>query len=176
MPVAEVFPAEDNPRRIPARAVEVVAASLKRFGWQQPLVVDKAGVLVVGHTRFLAAKQLKLAEVPVVVAENLTAEEVQAYRIADNRTHDFTSWDFPELVAQLDDLSGDFSDVLALADWESLVGDLADLEPNVPDDVKANAGGQGFTVAVVFATKQAALDVEQQLIDMPGVMDVRHPR
>lgn len=174
--VAEISPAQSNPRKIPQRAVEVVAESLKRFGWQQPLVVDKAGELIVGHTRFKAAQLLELTEVPVVVAEHLTEDEIEAYRIADNRTHDFTSWDYPVLVEQLEDLSADFSDVLALDDWQSLVGDLADIPPDVPDDVKNNAGVQGFTVAVVFATKEQAIAAEQQLIDLPGVLDVRHPR
>jgi hypothetical protein len=119
VPITKVKPFEKNPRRIPERAVEITAESLKRFGWKQPLVVDKDYVLVVGHVRLQAAKSLGLKHVPVIVADQLTADEAAAYRIADNRTHDYTSWDYPELVDALDDLAADFSDVLGL-DWYSI--------------------------------------------------------
>lgn len=172
-PISEVQPSETNPRRIPQRAVEVVAESLKRFGWQQPLVVDKAGVLVVGHTRFQAAKLLGLAEVPVVVAEHLTQAEVAAYRIADNRTHDFTTWNFPELVSQLDDLAADFSGVLALEDWATIKSEFDDLMADVPDDVKADVGLSGTELTVVFASKEESNAAGPLLMEIPGVIDVR---
>ena len=174
--LSEVRPAPDNPRKIPKRAVEVVARSLQEFGWQQPLVVDGDGVLIVGHTRSQAAKFLGLTEAPVVVAENLTPEQVRAYRIADNRTHDFTTWDLPMLVGQLDVLSDEFSEVLNLQDWATLVDDFKDFVPDVSDEVKANASVSGFVVSVVFASEEAALAQEQTIIDMPGTLDVRHPR
>lgn len=176
VPVKAIQPAERNPRKIPPAAVRILAKSLERFGWQQPLVVDKDNVLVAGHTRLLAAKELGLESVPVVVAESLTPAEIDAYRIADNRTHDFTSWDFPELIAQLDELSDDFSDVLALADWEALVDDFNDLNLDIPDDAKVDMAGKGFTVSVIFADKKSALEAEQGLLDLPGVLDVRHAR
>lgn len=174
--VGEVYPAPRNPRKIPDRAIEVVAGSLKKFGWQQPLVVDKAGVLVVGHTRLLAARSLGLKQVPVVAAENLTEREIEAYRIADNRTHDFTTWDLPELVIQLDDLAADFSDVLALEDWQSIVAEFDDLALDVSDDAKVDMSGGGFEIVIAFKDKASALAVEQQLLDLPGAMDVRHRR
>lgn len=170
-----VRPAAKNPRRIPKRAVEVVAESLREFGWQQPLVVDKDYTLVVGHTRMKAAELLGLRHVPVVIADGLTADQVKAYRIADNRTHDFTSWDFPELVTQLDELADEFSDVLALADWQAIVADFEqgahDIE--VSDDVTANVM-RGFEVVVVFKNEAVALAAQQAIIDMDGVIDIRH--
>lgn len=123
-PTGSIRGAGDNPRVITKAAIDMVAKSIARFGWQQPIVVDREGVIVAGHTRHLAAKQLGLSSVPVVVAEGLTPDEARAYRIADNRTGDFTSWDYPELVDQLDDLSAGFSDELALADWQSIVGEF----------------------------------------------------
>lgn len=174
--LSEVRPAPDNPRKIPQRAVEVVARSLQEFGWQQPLVVDGDGFLIVGHTRWQAAKYLGATEVPVVVATDLSPEQVRAYRIADNRTHDFTTWDLPVLVGQLDVLSDEFAEVLNLQDWRTLLDDFADLAPDVPDEVKANASVSGFVVSVVFASKDAALAQQQTIIDLPGVLDVRHPR
>lgn len=180
-PIKSIRPSPDNARVIPQRAVDLLAHVLQRFGWKQPLVVDKAGVVVAGHTRLLAAQQLGLREVPVVVADDLTPEEVDAYRIADNRTHDFTTWDYPALVDQLDALAPDFSDVLALADWETIVndfeeaasgnGNLADLD--LGDDAEAILSG-GFEIVVCFNSKEAALAAEPTLIDMHGVTDVRH--
>ena len=85
MKLSEIHPYEKNPR-FNDGAVEAVANSIKEFGFQQPIVVDKDLVVVVGHTRLKAAEQLGLTEVPVVIAENLTPEQVQAYRIADNKT------------------------------------------------------------------------------------------
>lgn len=84
--------------------MEVVAKSITEFGWQQPIVVDAQYVVVVGHTRLDAAKQLKLAKVPVVVADHLSAAQVAAYRLADNRTHDEGEWDETLLSLELIDL------------------------------------------------------------------------
>jgi hypothetical protein len=173
-PIGKVKPYEKNPRRIPERAVEITAESLKRFGWQRPLVVDRDYVLVVGHVRLRAAKSLGLKHVPVVVADQLTQDEIDAYRIADNRSHDYTSWDYPELVDALDNLAGEYSDVLGLADWEGIVDDFENLyEIDVPDDVRAEAEG-GFGVAVVFEDKSRAESAQQQLINLDGVIDVRY--
>ena len=92
-----------NPRRN-ARAVAKVADSLQAFGWQQPLVVDAHGIVVVGHTRLAAAKQLGMTEVPVYVAAHLTPEQADAYRIADNRIPEGASWDFEALAVELRDM------------------------------------------------------------------------
>ena len=98
--IREIKPYEHNPRSNDC-AVDAVAASIKEFGWQQPIVVDKDGVIIAGHTRFKAAKKLGLKEVPVVVAENLTDEQVKAYRLADNKTGELAGWDFSALEEEL---------------------------------------------------------------------------
>lgn len=181
LPLDQIRESPTNPRKIPARAVELVALSLKRFGWKQPLVVDADRRLVAGHTRVQAARSLGLTSVPVIVADDLTPAEVDAYRIADNRTHDFTTWDMPELARQLEELSGEFSDVLALADWEAALAELeqmtaasaAENELDLPPEAEAVLGG-GFALNVVFADKETALTAEQAILDLPGVLDVRH--
>lgn len=81
-----------------------VAASLAEFGWRQPIVVDTANVVVVGHTRLMAAQQLGMTEVPVHVAEGLTANQIKAYRLADNRVHEEAEWDDELLALELGDL------------------------------------------------------------------------
>ena len=103
MKLSEIHPYEKNPR-FNDGAVEAVANSIKEFGFQQPIVVDKDFVVVVGHTRLKAAEQLGLTEVPVVIAENLTPEQVLAYRIADNKTGEIGEWNYDLLTIELRDL------------------------------------------------------------------------
>jgi DNA modification methylase len=104
-PIDEVKPYERNPR-LNDPAVEAVARSLKEFGFRQPIVVDAEHVIVVGHTRWKAAKQLGLAKVPVHVATDLSAEQIKAYRIADNQTATLAEWDYDLLPLELADLQG----------------------------------------------------------------------
>lgn len=104
--ISEVKPYDKNPRKNDD-GVEAVANSIKEFGWQQPIVVDKDNVIIVGHTRYKAAKKLKMDKVPVVVASNLSDEQVRAYRLADNKTGELTDWD----MGLLDDELGDIADI-----------------------------------------------------------------
>jgi len=92
-PIDRPAPYANNPRKIPQSAIDKVAASIMEFGWRQPIVVDSAGVVVVGHTRLLAAQKLGLLEVPVHVAADLTEAQCRAYRIADNRAGEEARWD-----------------------------------------------------------------------------------
>jgi DNA modification methylase len=103
-PIEKVIPYARNSRKIPESAVDKVAASIKEFGWRVPIVVDKDGVIICGHTRLLAAKKLGLREVPVHVAANLTPAQVKAYRLMDNRSHQETDWDPDLLGPELEDL------------------------------------------------------------------------
>jgi hypothetical protein len=110
-------PYDKNPRRNDG-AVEAVARSLKEFGWRQPVVVDKDNVIVVGHTRWKAAKQLGLTEVPVHVAHELTPEQAEAYRLADNQTATIAEWDMELLSLELMELKDLGVDLLMLG-WSS---------------------------------------------------------
>ncbi|HEX8916285.1 MAG TPA: ParB N-terminal domain-containing protein, partial [Humisphaera sp.] len=94
--IDEVKPYPANPRRNDG-AVDAVARSLAEFGFRQPVVVDRAGVVVVGHTRWKAAKKLGLKQVPVHVATDLTEAQARAYRVADNQTASIAEWD-PDLL------------------------------------------------------------------------------
>lgn len=98
-------PYEKNPRKNKS-AIGKVVESLREFGWQQPIVVDPEGVIIVGHTRLEAAKHLQMERVPVVVAHDLTPAQVRAYRLADNRTGEEASWDKLLLSEELDALKG----------------------------------------------------------------------
>lgn len=94
-----------NPRKIGDNAIAKVAASIKEYGFRQPIVVDKEGVVVVGHTRLAAAQKLGLETVPVHVADDITPQQVKAYRLADNRTGEETEWDDDLLGLELGELS-----------------------------------------------------------------------
>lgn len=90
----------NNPRNNDG-AVAAVAASIKEFGFKVPIVIDAAGVIIAGHTRAKAAAQLGLATVPCIVADDLSAEQIKAFRLADNKVSELASWDFGKLDAEM---------------------------------------------------------------------------
>lgn len=139
-PVDKPKPYPRNARKISDLAVEKVANSIQEFGWQQPIVVDLEGVIIAGHTRLLAAKKLGLKEVPVSVASGLSDEQVRAYRLMDNRSHEEAEWDLDLLGAELFDLSKNGINLQFLTGFDE--NELADLltpkgligdEDSVPD-------------------------------------------
>lgn len=101
--IKDITPYENNPRNN-EDAVEKVAESIKEFGFQQPIVVDKDNVVIVGHTRLKAAERLGLDKVPVVIADELTEEQAKAYRLADNKTNEIATWKFDSLNTELREL------------------------------------------------------------------------
>ena len=100
----ELTPYENNPRENEG-AVEAVAASLQEFGWKQPVVIDKAGVIIAGHTRIKAAEKLGLETAPCIIADDLTEEQVRAYRLADNKTAELSGWNFELLDEELAEIN-----------------------------------------------------------------------
>jgi DNA modification methylase len=137
-PIEQVQPYANNPRNNDD-AVDAVAASLKEFGFRQPIVVDAAGVIIVGHTRFKAAKKLGLAKVPVHVATDLSEAQVKAYRIADNATNEIAEWNYEMLPIELSALQEMDFDIGTLGfDDEELKRIMSgDVEQGLtdPDDV-----------------------------------------
>lgn len=109
--IKDIKPYENNPRVIPQEAVDRVANSIKEFGMQQPIVVDRDMVIIVGHTRLKACEALGMGTVPCVIADMLTEEQVRAYRLADNKTNEFTSWDDELLDFELGELFRDNFDM-----------------------------------------------------------------
>ena len=90
--VEELVPYAKNPRKN-KEAVDYVARSIKEFGFKNPIIIDKDDTIVAGHTRLLAAKKLKMEEVPCITADDLTEEQIKAFRLADNKTGEFADWD-----------------------------------------------------------------------------------
>ena len=101
--ISDLKPYKNNPRKND-KAVDAVAASIKAFGFKQPVVIDDNGEIIAGHTRLKAAKKLGIKTVPCIVADDLTPEQIKAYRLADNKTAELAEWDMDLLPLELDDL------------------------------------------------------------------------
>jgi len=134
--IDDIRPYENNPR-INDQAVDAVAASLKEFGFRQPIVLDTDGVIVCGHTRWKAARKLGLAKVPVHVAKDLSPEQIRAYRIADNKSAELAEWDFDILPIELSELraTGFDMDILAFGEKElaQLLSDSVGISQGMTD-------------------------------------------
>jgi ParB-like chromosome segregation protein Spo0J len=117
----ELTPYEKNPRKNDD-AVKYVAASIEQFGFKVPVVIDAAGVIVAGHTRYKAAKRLGLESVPCIVADDLNEEQIRAFRLADNKVGEVAEWDIDLLGEELEEIfnldMSDFGFKLDLDDEE----------------------------------------------------------
>lgn len=148
--VSELTPYEKNPR-LNDKAVEACAESIRQYGFKVPIIVDRNGVIVTGHTRLKAAKTLKLKEVPVIVADDLTDEQIRAYRIADNKVSDFSIWDNKLLLEELEAIA-DF-DVELFTGFD--VAELPDMDVYAENgsDNKLTADEVGAMYEVVFKSE-----------------------
>lgn len=138
----EIKPYENNPRKND-EAIKYVAASIKQFGFKVPIVIDKNGVIVAGHTRYKASKKLGLEEVPCIVADDLNEEQIKAFRLADNKVAEKSEWNFDLLDEELGDIlnldMSDFGFELKLDEEEKEVEE-DDFEIELPEEPKAKLG------------------------------------
>ena len=109
IPVTQLKPYEKN-ARYNENAVSKVAESIRQFGFKNPIIVDKDMSVIAGHTRLASAKQLGLKKVPCIIADDLTPRQVKAFRLVDNRTSEFASWNYDLLQSELETLDIDLSD------------------------------------------------------------------
>jgi len=146
-PLSDIKPYEKNPRQ--KYDIQKVAQSIKEFGFQQPIVVDRAGVIIVGHGRYQASKSLGLETVPVIIAD-LPPEKAKAYRIADNKTNEYSDWDIGLLQQEFTDLldinydleltgfDADELEKLIVGEKEGLTDE--DAVPETPEEPKSQLG------------------------------------
>jgi site-specific DNA-methyltransferase (adenine-specific) len=146
----EITPYENNPR-INDGAVDAVAESIKAYGWKVPIVVDSDGVIVTGHTRYKAARKLGLEKVPCVIASDLTPEQCRAFRIADNKTSDFSIWDNKLLLDELDGIGDLFTG------FEP--GDVFDIYDEGSSPLAGNAKGVTYELTLKSADRERLLRV-----------------
>lgn len=144
MKVEDLIPYINNPRNN-ENAVDKVASSISEFGFKNPIVIDKNNVIINGHTRLLASKKLGLKEVPVIVADDLSEAQVKAFRIADNKTSEYASWNKELLRVELDMLEEmDFDLELVNIDYSDFDGMDIDLDDiDLPNELELERTEQG---------------------------------
>lgn len=140
--IDEVIPYEKNPRKND-EAVKYVAESIKEFGFKVPIIIDSNNVIIAGHTRLKASKKLGYKEVPCIIADDLTPEQIKAFRLADNKVGEMAEWDLDLLNEELEDIIDinmeDFGFDLNL-DFEDKEVEEDDFEVEVPEEPKAKLG------------------------------------
>ena len=143
----ELIPYANNPRENDG-AVDAVAASIKEFGFKVPIIIDKDNVIVAGHTRLKAANKLNIDKVPCIIADDLSEEQIKAFRLADNKVSELAQWDFSKLEEELKELSEmdldfqmdefGFSEMGGGTEQTEIIED--DFDDTLPEDPKAKIG------------------------------------
>lgn len=144
--IEELKPYENNPRNN-ENAIDYVANSIKEFGFKVPLVIDKDGVIVTGHTRYEACKRLGITDIPCIVADDLTDKQIKAFRLADNKVSDYSIWDNKKLLEELDELNFDIFTGFEISDLFEDIKDLKILDENE----------EGIVYTVSFKTQNKEL-------------------
>lgn len=153
MNLSDLTPYDKNPRKNDD-AVKYVKASIKEFGFKIPIIIDKDNVIIAGHTRYKASKELNIKEVPCIVADDLTDEQIKAFRLADNKVGEVATWDDDLLNEELSDI---FEIDMSLFDFED------DLEPNFDELEREVEENETLTIKIVFKTYDDWLKKEDEL-------------
>lgn len=138
MDIDKVIPYENNPRKND-EAVDKVALSISAFGFKVPIVLDANNVVVTGHTRLKAAKKLGLSKVPCILADDLTEEQIRAFRLADNKVAEFSQWDEDKLMQELEELENVDMSLYGFDELEAEVEELNIVEDEVVEEVEPRA-------------------------------------
>lgn len=177
-PVGNLKPFARNPRAHPASQVTQLARSINEFGFTIPILIDEAGTIIAGHGRVLAAKEMGLLEVPVIVARGWSEAKKSAYRIADNKLTENSSWDDPMLRVELDNLVQDGFDIslvaLSKADMKRLDG--GEGEPLLVQSIESSLVADEFWISVrgplkhqaamLMRLREASKDLEGVAVDL----------
>lgn len=136
----DLKPYENNPRNN-AAAVSYVANSIKEFGFKNPVIIDKDGVVIAGHTRLKAAEELGIEDIPCIMADDLTDEQVKAFRLADNKSAEIATWDDELLTIELEDIKTlDMTDFGFDPVETEAAAEEDDFEIEVPEEPRAKFG------------------------------------
>lgn len=170
--VADLIPYENN-ARINDGAVDAVANSIKEFGIKNPIIIDRDNVIVCGHTRIKACEKLGIEKVPCVVADDLTDEQIKAFRIADNSTAQIAEWDLEKLQAELENIDMDmvqFGLQEQIDDIEKSLDNGYGEEFTLPDGDKSEICQMTFTLHERQAEliKEAIKEVKNDIIETFG--------
>ena len=170
--VADLVPYENN-ARINDGAVDAVANSIKEFGIKNPIIIDRDNVIVCGHTRIKACEKLGIETVPCVVADDLTDEQIKAFRIADNSTAQIAEWDLEKLQAELENIDMDmvqFGLQEQIEEIEKSLDNGYGEEFTLPDGDKSEICQMTFTLHERQAEliKEAIKEVKNDIIETFG--------
>lgn len=154
IPVNQLKPYKKN-ARFNENAIPKVAESIKQFGFKNPIIVDKNMSVIAGHTRLAAAKTLGLVKVPCIIADDLSPEQVKAFRLVDNRTSEFASWNYDLLQTEIENLDYDLSDFeFPELTYEDTL-DADELESMLDDDTDpTDYGNKGETDSLPVERKE----------------------
>ena len=147
VPIAEIVPYLKNPRKNDV-AVDVIAKSIKEFGFRVPVILDKDNVIIAGHTGVKAAQKIGLTEVPVIWADDLTEAQVKAFRIMDNKSHEYSAWDYEllkEEIKELKDLKVDLDLTGFKAEEINFFNPEGDGPANNPYEEWRKSGGTDYS-------------------------------
>lgn len=141
MSVNDIKPYKNNPR-INEKAIPYVMNSIKEFGFKNPIIIDKNNIIICGHTRLESAKRLKYTEVPVIYADDLSDEQIKAFRLADNKVSEIAEWDLELLDNELSEIDLDMEqfgfELKSVEEEQEVVED--DYEVELPKEPKAKLG------------------------------------
>ena len=160
--LSDIKPYEKNPRKND-NAVEYVANSIKEFGFKVPIVIDKDGVIVAGHTRYKASKKLGLEKVPCIIADDLTDEQIKAYRLADNKVGESAKWNDDLLNAELSEI---LNIDMEMFDFDLSVDEIEEEEPEV--EFTQELGEENNYIVLMFDNSVDWLQA-QSLFDLKPV-------
>ena len=149
--VTEIKPYEKNPRKND-EAVKYVAESIRQFGFKVPIILDNNNIIVCGHTRYKAAKEIGLNEVPCIIADDLTDEQTRAFRLADNKVSEKAEWDNELLIKELEEITN-----ISMEDFNFNINDY------INDDVFEDINDNGYAETTRFEHK---LKIDRQEIIM----------
>lgn len=155
--VSELIPYDRNPRKN-NEAVKYVKASIEQFGFKVPIVIDADGVIVAGHTRVKAAKELGMKEVPCIVADDLNEEQIKAFRLADNKTAERADWDYGALQFELDGIEMDMTQ-FGFAELSESIDSLFD-EHEEAEKAKEQPG------AMIFLCPHCGEEIDPETLDV----------
>ena len=155
---------ENNPRKN-SDAVQYVANSIQQFGFKVPIIIDKNNMIVCGHTRYKAARRLKMAKVPCIMADDLDEDQIRAFRLADNKVAEMATWDYDRLEQEfmlIDPLEFDIADFGFFPNYEP----DEDEEENEDGDTDMTVSEKSYTLVIDCESKAEQKDTYERLAKM----------
>lgn len=154
----EIKPYENNPRHN-EEAVKYVANSIKEFGFKVPIIIDQNNIIVAGHTRLKAAEKLNIEKVPCIRASDLSEKQIKAFRLADNKVAEMSTWDLDKLNVELENIDFNMNE-FGFTEFNMDEPNFDELERN---DMNENNNEKRFVIKITFDTYNDWLEKEDEV-------------